>query len=71
MAMGEIVANSIVKISPDAVDFNGGSIPLHVVKLKWVVKSIVDERCVLGTAVSNPAIKITLPIHTRYLSLVE
>lgn len=67
----EITVDSVVCVSRDATNYNGGALPLHITNLTWRVKSVVNDRCVLGASVSNPNIILNIPVHRKYLTLVQ
>lgn len=69
--MVEVTTNSFVKLVDGATDYNGGMLPPHIQKLTWNIHSISDDRCVLGYARENPTLMINIPVHRKYLTLVD
>ena len=65
----KIEANSIVKVSRDAVYTNGKSVPDFVKNLEWIVHSVSDNRVVINKSAAGKY-AIMSPIDIKYLTLV-
>lgn len=59
-----------VSLRADAVYYTGKEVPDWVKNDRWLIKSIVEDRAVLGKNV-NGTQEINSPIHTKYLILTE
>lgn len=59
----------IVKLAADAVYYNGKEIPHWVRTDQWKIKSISNDRAVLGKNVSG-ANEINSPVNVKYLTVI-
>lgn len=59
-----------VKISEDAVWYNGSDVPHWVQKKQWIVKSVKGDRVVIDKSADGTR-AVNSPIHSKYLTVVK
>ena len=64
----EIKEGDIVTLSKDAVYYSGKVMPDWVKNDKWIVKSVTDDRAILGKNVSGSN-DINSPVNIKYLNV--
>lgn len=62
-----ICTGAVVTLSPDAVYYTGKEMPLWVKKERWIVKSLSEDRAVLGKNEGGNH-EINSPVHVKYLT---
>jgi len=66
----EFKSGDIVKILPNAVDFNGNQITSWVKNLPWTVDRVAKNRILLGVS-ADKHYTLNVPIDAKYLKKLD
>lgn len=66
----EIHSGDTVSLSPDAMYYNGKSIPGWVKNTRWIVKSVKGDRAVIDRS-TDGACAINSPVNIKYLTVTD
>ena len=65
-----VKVGDIVKLTPDAVYFNGKAIPGWVKAKNWIIREVVGDRAVIDKSQDGKN-AICSPVNTKYLTVVN